>query len=121
MKNRRVFHYGYEFDYSINNAIRNTQSIPAILMDLIKKFEQLDSKFQPDQITVNIYEPGQGIPPHVDTHSAFEESIISLSLLSDVVMEFRDCANLRDSNDVLLSKRSLLWMKGCARYRFKHG
>lgn len=121
MKNRRVFHYGYEFDYSINSALRETQPIPAILINLITKFNQIDSKYKPDQITVNIYEPGQGIPPHVDTHSAFEESIVSLSLLSDVVMEFRDCANLRDSNDVLLSKSSLLWMKGASRYRFKHG
>jgi len=26
-----------------------------------------------DQLTVNDYIPGQGIPPHIDTHSPFEE------------------------------------------------
>ena len=34
----------------------------------------------PDQLTVNEYQLGQGIRRHVDTHSAFEESICSLSL-----------------------------------------
>ena len=28
-----------------------------------------------DQLTINNYETGQGIPPHVDTHSPFEEVI----------------------------------------------
>ena len=28
--------------------------------------------FRADQITVNVYEPGAGIPQHVETHSAFE-------------------------------------------------
>lgn len=116
-----MFHYGYEFDYSINNAIRKTQPIPEILQNLIQKFNQTNFTFQPDQITVNVYEPGQGIPPHVDTHSAFEEPIGSLSLLNDIVMEFRDCANARDCVSILLSKRSFLWLKGASRYRFKHG
>ena len=31
---------------------------------------------------------GEGISPHVDTHSAFEDGIASLSLGADAVMEF---------------------------------
>ncbi|KAI1729842.1 2OG-Fe(II) oxygenase superfamily domain-containing protein [Ditylenchus destructor] len=81
----------------------------------------LSTDLRPDQITVNIYGPGQGIPPHTDTHSAFEEPIISLSLLSDIVMEFRDCANSADSTNILLPSRSLLIMRGASRYRYKHG
>ncbi len=47
-------------------------------------------KFGPfDQLTVNDYMPGQGIPPHVDTHSPFEEIFVSLSLKSGVSMNFR--------------------------------
>ncbi len=42
-----------------------------------------------DQLTVNDYMPGQGIPPHVDTHSPFEEIFVSLSLKSGVSMNFR--------------------------------
>ena len=42
-----------------------------------------------DQVTVNEYPPGCGIAPHVDTHSAFTGTILSLSLGDRCVMEFR--------------------------------
>uniref|UniRef100_A0A915CZR0 tRNA (carboxymethyluridine(34)-5-O)-methyltransferase n=1 Tax=Ditylenchus dipsaci TaxID=166011 RepID=A0A915CZR0_9BILA len=124
MKNRRVFHFGYEFNYAENNALVPTKPIPpslCVLIDKIMAAASVEEAQRPDQVTVNIYEPGQGIPPHVDTHSAFEEPIISLSLLSDVVMEFRDCANSSDTTNVFLPPRSLLVMRGPGRYRFKHG
>ncbi|CAI9784701.1 unnamed protein product [Fraxinus pennsylvanica] len=38
---------------------------------------------------VNDYPPGIGLSPHIDTHSAFEGSIFSLSLASPCIMEFR--------------------------------
>lgn len=38
---------------------------------------------------VNEYPRGVGLSPHIDTHSAFEGSIISLSLAGPCVMEFR--------------------------------
>ncbi|KAL8291495.1 hypothetical protein RQP46_002473 [Phenoliferia psychrophenolica] len=37
------------------------------------------------------YPPGTGIPPHVDTHSAFGESLYSLSLASSVSMTLVEC------------------------------
>ncbi len=42
----------------------------------------------PDQLTINDYDPGAGIPAHADTHSAFYDGIVVVSLLSPVVMEF---------------------------------
>lgn len=56
-----------------------------------------------------------GIPPHVDTHSAFEDPILSLSLGSSVVMEFRH----QDGRaiPVFLPRRSLLIMSEEARYK----
>lgn len=45
----------------------------------------------PDQVTVNEYLPGQGIASHVDTHEAFGPTLLSLSLVSGVVMDFRHC------------------------------
>lgn len=38
---------------------------------------------------VNEYPRGVGLSPHIDTHSAFEGSIISLSLAGPCIMEFR--------------------------------
>lgn len=43
-----------------------------------------------DQLTVNDYVPGQGIPPHIDTHSPFEEVFCSISLNSEATMTFKN-------------------------------
>ncbi|KAK6056988.1 hypothetical protein COOONC_05501 [Cooperia oncophora] len=79
LKHRAVVHYGYEFDYSANAAFKPTDPIPdqiARLVDRILNEGLLH--FRPDQVTVNVYEPGQGIPSHYDTHSAFEDPIVCL-------------------------------------------
>lgn len=75
---------------------------------------------RPEQLTMNKYEVGQGIPPHVDTHSAFTDEILSLSLLSDVVMEFKSASDKR-CRTVALKRRSLLIMTGASRYNWTHG
>ncbi|XP_009584703.1 PREDICTED: alkylated DNA repair protein alkB homolog 8, partial [Fulmarus glacialis] len=84
LKHRRVKHFGYEFCYDNNNVDKDKPlpgGIPEICdLFLEKCLKQGYIKHKPDQLTVNQYEPGQGIPPHIDTHSAFEDEIISLSL-----------------------------------------
>lgn len=126
LKNRSVIHFGYNFVYEsgANRALTEgpfPEGIPAIcneILDRIMAAGHADTR--PDQITVNVYQPGQGIPFHVDTHSAFEDSILSLSLLSPIQMEFLD--NESDSRlSQVLTPRSLLVMKGAGRYRWKHG
>lgn len=54
----------------------------------------------------------QGIPPHCDTHSCFEGPIVSLSLGSDIVMDFRQEDAM---SSVILPSRSLLVMDGSSR------
>lgn len=44
-----------------------------------------------NQMIVNSYSPGQGIRAHVDLAS-FADGIVSVSLHSPVVMDFRCCA-----------------------------
>ncbi|CAD6190365.1 unnamed protein product [Caenorhabditis auriculariae] len=122
LKHRAVLHFGHEFDYDTNSAFRETEPIPEIINDLVKKLKY-DGYISawPDQITANIYEPGHGIPSHYDTHSAFEDPVVSLSMLSDVVMEFKDGANSARIAPVLLPRRSLCLIQGESRYRWKHG
>lgn len=48
-----------------------------------------------------------GIPFHVDTHSAFDDNILSLSIGSDIVMEFK---KEEKRCSVLVPRRSLLIM-----------
>jgi alkylated DNA repair protein alkB family protein 8 len=73
LKNRQVKHYGYEFNYVTNDIdydVPLQESIPEICKQLL---DQLVSQncipCAGDQLTVNLYQPGQGIPPHVDSHS----------------------------------------------------
>lgn len=124
LKHRAVIHYGFEFIYGSNN-VDPTNPLPRrIPVECEKLWSVLAEKlpelswFQPDQLTVNVYEPGQGIPQHCDTHSPFHDPIISLSLESDVVMEFRQNDSLRN---LLLPRKSLLIMSGESRYGWQHG
>lgn len=87
---------------------------------LCEKAAILFPQAAPEQLTVNIYQPGQGIPPHVDTHSAFLDPICSLSLGSAVVMEFRQ-PTTQSHVSVALPRRSMLVMSGESRYGWTHG
>uniref|UniRef100_A0A8C8DZG6 AlkB homolog 8, tRNA methyltransferase n=1 Tax=Oryzias sinensis TaxID=183150 RepID=A0A8C8DZG6_9TELE len=118
LKHRRVKHYGFEFRYDINNVDKDkplAAGLPDECVPILQRcVEQGHTNVLPDQLTVNQYESGQGIPPHVDTHSAFEDTILSLSLGAKTVMEFRHPDGRVAA--VVLPERSLLVMKGESRY-----
>ncbi|XP_050438702.1 alkylated DNA repair protein alkB homolog 8-like [Adelges cooleyi] len=119
MKNRQVIHYGYEFDYDNNGVKFNSYCDP-----IPKEFEfiinaiKLRLNWYPNQITINRYLPGQGIPSHIDTCGIFDGYIISLSLGSNIVMDYK---NDNDLCSVLLKSKSLLIMSGESRNDWKHG
>lgn len=91
---------------------------------------------------VNEYPSGVGLSPHIDTHSAFEGSIFSLSLAGPCIMEFRRYSegvsvpepvsgtdskveNPGSSSNfvrraIYLPTRSLLLLSGEARYAWHH-
>ncbi|XP_029027315.1 alkylated DNA repair protein alkB homolog 8 [Betta splendens] len=123
MKHRRVKHYGFEFRYDNNNVDKDKPLPGGLPVECLPVLERCvkDGHIvtMPDQLTVNQYESGQGIPPHVDTHSAFEDTILSLSLGARAVMEFRHPGGRLVP--VLLPERSLLVMKGESRYLWTHG
>ncbi|CAJ0966690.1 unnamed protein product [Ranitomeya imitator] len=123
LKHRRVKHYGYEFRYDNNNVDKDQplpEGLPALCKILLRRcLNQGLIKNMPDQLTINQYEPGQGIPPHIDTHSAFEDEITSLSLGSEIVMDFRHPDGT--SVPVMVPQRSLLVMSGESRYLWTHG
>ncbi|XP_047450942.1 alkylated DNA repair protein alkB homolog 8 isoform X2 [Mugil cephalus] len=102
---------------STNDGVTGLPKECVPVLDRCKKNGYIS--FMPDQLTVNQYESGQGIPPHVDTHSAFEDTILSLSLGAKIVMEFRHPDGRVVA--VVLPGRSLLVMKGESRYLWTHG
>ncbi len=67
---------------------------------------------------MNDYAPGQGIPPHVDTHSPFEEIFACLSLNSGVTMHFKTPQD--EHKDLYLLPRSLILFTGEVRYNWLH-
>ena len=78
-----------------------------------------------DQITVNEYLPGQGIAQHIDTHTGFQDGLVSLSLGSDVVMDLTrsQVHNQQQQPQVellVLPRRSLLILRGEARFALAH-
>jgi alkylated DNA repair protein alkB family protein 8 len=102
---RQVKHFGYVFDYSLNAAASssnspsnaNTSILPTWTHVLLHRFQSHPLiphnliQPEPDQLTINKYPAGSaaGIAPHVDTHTAFDGPIVSVSLGANIVMEFR--------------------------------
>ncbi|KAK9667681.1 hypothetical protein RND81_13G004500 [Saponaria officinalis] len=144
---RRVQHYGYEFCYQTRNVdtqryLGGLPSFVSLVLERIRSSSLKDATaVNLDQLTVNEYPPGVGLSPHIDTHSAFEDQIFSLSLAGPCIMEFRryqdGCwksdpeskimhgENVEDSANfikkaVYLPPRSMLLLSGEARYAWHH-
>lgn len=146
---RRVQHYGYEFCYQTRNVdtTRRLGELPAFVapvLERISAYTDIDraATIDLDQLTVNEYPPGVGLSPHIDTHSAFEDEIFSLSLAGPCIMEFRryqegnwqpdsamrnvmDEENPDNSRNFLrralyLPPQSMLLLSGEARYEWHH-
>jgi hypothetical protein len=114
---RRSLHYGYTFSYK-TFGIDTDIPFKAFPEWLVPLLPQTESR-QPDQVCVQHYPPGAGIPPHVDTHSAYDQ-LYSLSLGSPVHMQFRN-GESGDKVDVDLPPRSMVQLNGDSRLHWTHG
>lgn len=72
-----------------------------------------------DQMLINEYLPGQGIALHRD-YDPFDRTVVSISLISCCVMDFRRVTDNR-CESVLLRPTSLLALTDEARYEWEHG
>ncbi len=117
---RRVQHYGYKYDYTKKKIDQSMAlgPLPDIFSSILHKINNLNIFTSPvDQIIINEYLPGQGISPHVDCTTCFGPVVISLSLLSQCIINF-DLANKHEK--ILLKPLSLLILKDEFRYKWKH-
>jgi alkylated DNA repair protein alkB family protein 8 len=104
-RQRLSLHFGPHFDYTTFATSETASSPPpTYITDLLPRLPI--QEYLPDQFTVQYYPPGTGIPPHVDTHSAFREALYSLSFGSAVPMEFKKCG-AKEARRIRLPKRSL--------------
>jgi alkylated DNA repair protein alkB family protein 8 len=104
---RGAVHYGPHFDYTTFAVSKSDNTPPpGYLTRLLSRLPARDDRDIPDQYTLQHYPLGTGIPPHVDTHSAFEETIYSLSFGASTRMDFKLCGE-KESRRLRLPKRSL--------------
>lgn len=121
---RRVQHYGYEFLYGVNrvNPENKLGNIPEFIQPTMKKLNDicipLNQETDLDQLTINEYFPGQGIPPHVDSHAPFKEAFGVVCLGSGTVMTFKSYKG--EVKSVYLPPRSAYVLTGESRYAWYH-
>jgi alkylated DNA repair dioxygenase AlkB len=120
---RRVQHYGWKYDYKARSI--DYSMYLGELPNWAQHFG--DRLFQaghlskiPDQLIINEYQPGQGIANHVDCEPCFGETIISVSLGSNCVMDFINLKT-KEKLEVMLEPRSLVVISGEARHKWTHG
>ena len=121
---RRVQHYGYKYDYKKRSLDYSMYlgDIPKWIKIVADRFvEQGFMKKSPDQVIVNEYLTGQGIADHIDCEPCFEDTVISLSLGSPCIMDFKNKDDRKEKKEVLLEPRSLVVITGEARYNWTHG
>jgi alkylated DNA repair dioxygenase AlkB len=108
--------YGYSYDLRKGGAYR-VEDLPPWAQQLAIRLER-DGLMRDvaDQLIVNEYSAGQGIPPHVDA-PLFTDTIVSISLGSSCVMEFTTESELGKQ---FLEPRSALVIAGEARHKWKH-
>ncbi len=109
---RRTQHYGYKYNYNSKNAKQKATPIPD--WEILKKVKKIMNF---EQVIVNEYKSGQGIAYHIDRPSVFGDVIISLSLGSTYNMLFKKFGKVITQP---LKRRSLLIIKGDARYKWMH-
>ncbi|MCZ7446247.1 alpha-ketoglutarate-dependent dioxygenase AlkB [Agrobacterium rhizogenes] len=119
---RRVQHFGYRYDYKVRAVTPDAYLGP--LPPWLGVFaERLVAdgyrRTVPDQVIANEYLAGQGISAHVDCVPCFDDTIVSISLLSACEMVFRDLRG-PGIRSVLLHPRSGVLLSGSGRYDWTH-
>lgn len=124
---RKVQHYGYYYGYNIKEPqtqiLEKTAPPPMILQCIADALYNLGIlKDYPNQIIVNRYLPGEGIGKHRDHYPIFGRDVATLSLGSDIDMQFEPYKDLVEGEPLVvrLSVGSILVFGGDARMNWSH-
>jgi alkylated DNA repair dioxygenase AlkB len=108
------------YGWSYGKSEQPPRSIPDWGRALVQRLQRDGIGDPPfNQMLVNEYFPSQGIAMHCD-YQPFDRTVVSLSLLSPCVMDFRRVRDGRRES-LLLARRSLLVLSDEARYDWQHG
>ncbi|CAB4385172.1 unnamed protein product [Rhizophagus irregularis] len=122
VQDRIVLHYGYSFNYDLNEVGTKLSNLelPSYMNPLLEKLNKLfPSMPKFEQLTIQLYPVGTGIPPHMDHHSSFGPNVIAFSLENPVIMEFKNLKTDKVVN-IDLPRRSLMMLKDDVRYAWSH-
>jgi len=75
----------------------------------------------PGTLTINYYEPHEGLRPHTDNPDVIAEDVVSISLGSSCVMDFVSVTDPSVSHSMLLRPGTVVVQRGEARYLWTHG
>eukprot|EP00039_Didymoeca_costata_P029904 m.26962 g.26962 ORF g.26962 m.26962 type:complete len:251 (+) comp7849_c1_seq1:1595-2347(+) len=121
---RRVQHYGWVYNYK-NRSVSPSDylgPLPSWLDVVVSRLRIIDNaSLHFNQVIVNEYLPGQGIAPHVDHPQHFGDIIATISLSSDINMDFRPVKCSGDVHSIRLARRSATCISSEARYSWTHG
>ncbi|UKT64273.1 alpha-ketoglutarate-dependent dioxygenase AlkB [Pedobacter mucosus] len=118
---RRLQYYGYR------NELEKPYDLIPFPVAIPPKIYQLSAQivgngildYQPDQVIINEYVPGEGIKPHKD-RAYYENQICGVNLGSSCIMRFIKGSNL-EIIDIEIPRRSLYLMQDDARKKWSHG
>ena len=74
----------------------------------------------PQQMTVNYYEPNEGLSHHTDHPKLIKELVVGFSLLSPCVMQFTH-HKTKKVIEYVLEPRCVMIQQGDVRYNWTHG
>ncbi|KAJ8296369.1 hypothetical protein OF846_000753 [Rhodotorula toruloides] len=112
----------------LNPVLQLLPTILAPLSDDVKR--HVFGSSRPRQAILNLYAPGQGISPHVDLPTRYDDGIVGISLVSSTVMEFRPSPSSSQSSEsnlpppsyaVRLRPGDIYVLSGPARWEWLHG
>ena len=123
---RRVQHYGYKYDYKTRRIDQTffIGEIPTWMKFLTDRLQQQKIiDFIPDQAIINEYINDQGIAAHIDCEPCFGDTIISISLGGQCVMNFQkeQTSTEKDKIPLLIQPKTLIVMTGESRFSWYHG
>lgn len=119
-------HYGYKYDYKARRIdqsffIGEISNWMKFLCERLKVQNIID--FVPDQAIINEYIDDQGIAAHIDCEPCFGDTIISISLGGQCIMNFQREVTTKEQDKIplLIPPRTLIIMKEESRFKWYHG
>ena len=121
-KSRQVIQYGHNYSYT-GGELETTDPIPD-LYSLFKDRSLMPTELQkalegwePDQLIINRYLPGQGIASHTDNIKQFGPIVVCVTVGTGLEIEFTKGL---EKIPIYVEANSIYVMSGDARYKWRH-